>query len=93
MEDSREAEVMRKMDDLNVADRNVDTWFTEYEAQMAEYTALLTGNGTGTGVNGTDESVMCDDPDSLKDKLIIVKEKIDLVKMLSFEHFSWSFMA
>lgn len=82
---------MRKMDDLTVADRSVDAWFTEYEEQMAEYTVLLTGNGTGTGDNGTDESVMCDDPDSLRNKLITVKQKIDLVKIFSdvLNIFAW----
>ena len=74
---------MRKMEDLDATERSVDTWFTEYEAEMQDYTNLLTNNGTGTGVNNTDESVMCDNPQSLKDKLTTVKEKIDIVNMLS----------
>ena len=68
---------MRKIDDLKESDRKVDTWFSEFDAEMLDYNNTLWEGGT---VGGTvNETSMCDTPDVLKAKLVNVRAKIDLV--------------
>ena len=68
---------MRKIDDLQESDRDVDTWFSEFDAEMTEYNNLLWEGGN---INGTvNETNMCDYPEVLKSQLNTVSEKIALV--------------
>ena len=67
----------RKINDLKESDRDVDTWFSEFDAEMSDYNNLLWEGGS---VNGTvNETNMCDTPEVLKNKLLTIREKIDLV--------------
>ena len=69
---------MQKIDDLKESDRNVDTWFSEFDAEMSVYNDLLWENGS---VNGTvNETNMCDYPaDVLYTQLDSIRQKIILV--------------
>ena len=77
LEDFREPEIVRKIDDLKESDRNVDAWFSDFDAEMSDYNDLLWDNGN---INGTvNETSMCDYPNDLRAQLDSVRAKIELV--------------
>ena len=66
---------MRKYQSVQVQDRNVDTWFDEYNATMGNYESKLY-ESDGVTIN---ETMICDFSDTLTAQLDLTKQKIQLV--------------
>ena len=66
---------MRKYQSVQVQDRNVDTWYDEYDETMDNYESKLY-KSDGVVIN---ETMICDFASTLTAQLGLTKQKIQLV--------------
>ena len=74
------AVAMSKFQKVQVQDRNVDTWFDEYNATMGNYESKLY-ESDGVTIN---ETTICDFSETLTAQLDLTKQKIQLVGSFTF---------
>ena len=75
----RQAVAMSKFQKVQVQDRNVDTWFDDYDGTMLDYNSNHY-ESDGVTIN---ETMICDFSDTLRGQLGQTKIKIGLVRCCS----------
>ena len=67
---------MRKYEGVQAQDRNVDTWYDEYDVEMGTYNGTLFLSD-GKTIN---ETMMCDTPTKLRNQLALTRSKANIVR-------------
>ena len=73
----RKAVFMRKFDGVEVNERNVGTWFGEYDVEMDDYKEKLYLDVDSQTIN---ETMICDTPAILTAQLTLTRSKANIVR-------------